>query len=96
MQRVDEIGAREIATYRDDDGLTRADNGRPPFRSLIALQQVVAEALGFGVNTKRVQTAYTRLVNTFGTELDILLNTPTNNIADALAENGQRVAEGVS
>jgi uncharacterized protein (TIGR00375 family) len=96
MQRVAEIGARDVATHRDEDGLTRADNGRPPFRSLIALQQVVSEALGFGVNTKRVQAAYTQLVNTFGTELNILLNTPTSDIADALPENGHRVAEGVS
>ncbi|MCH8310942.1 MAG: hypothetical protein IIB17_10695, partial [Chloroflexi bacterium] len=60
------------------------------------LQQVVAEALGFGVNTKRVQKAYTQLIETCGAELGILLHTPTADIADALPENGQRVAEGVS
>ncbi|MDP6453824.1 MAG: endonuclease Q family protein [SAR202 cluster bacterium] len=96
MQRVTEIGARDVATDRDDDGLTRADNGRPPFRSLISLQQIVAEALGFGVNTKRVQNAYTRLIETFGAELGILLDTPSSDIADALPENGERVSEGVS
>ena len=96
MQRVAEIGARDVATYRDENGLTRSDNGRPPFRSLISLQQIVAEALGFGVNTKRVRTAHTRLIETFDSELEILLNVPVGDIAGALAENGQRIAEGVS
>ena len=41
-------------------------DGRPPYRSLVSLQQVLSETLGVGVNTKRVRTAYMSLVETFG------------------------------
>ena len=95
MQRVAELGSRTVHTFRDQDGLTRSDNGRPPFRSLISLQQILAESIGVGVNTKRVRTAYFSLVDTFGSELATLLEVPASDIAGAMPEGGDRVAEGV-
>ncbi len=44
LQRVEELAGRTVQTYTDENGLVRSDNGRPPFRNLVGLQQVVAEA----------------------------------------------------
>jgi uncharacterized protein (TIGR00375 family) len=96
MQRVVELGSREVHMFKDQDGLTRSDNGRPPFRSLVSLQQIIAEARGVGVNTKGVRTAYRKLVEASGTELATLLEAPTVDIAGALPQDGERVAEGVA
>ena len=96
MQRVVELGSRSVHTFTDHDGLTRSDDGRPPFRSLVSLQQILSEAMSVGVNTKRVRTAYFRLVEAFGTELATLLDAPTVDIAGALPADGERVAEGVA
>ena len=96
MQRVVDLGSRDVHTFRDQDGLTRSDNGRPPFRSLVSLQQILSEALSVGVNTKRVRTAYFKLVEAFGTELATLLEAPPVDITGALPEHGERIAEGVA
>ena len=91
-----EIGTREVSLYQDDHGFWRSDNGRPPFRSLISLQQIIAEALGFGVNSRRVNDAYSQLIVEFANELQILLHTPIDDIAKALDGKSQRIPEGVS
>ena len=96
MHRVVELGSREVRTFKDQDGLTRSDNGRPPFRSLVSLQQIIAEARGVGVNTKTVGAAYRKLVEAFGTELAALLEASTVDIAGALPKDGERIAEGVA
>ena len=59
---------RSDAAHRKPRATPSESLGRPPFRSLISLQQIMAEALGFGVNTKRVRTAYTRLIETFDSD----------------------------
>ncbi len=96
MQRVAEVGARPVETYVDEQGLTRADNGRPPFRSLVSLQQILSEAMGFGVNTKRVQGAYHELVKACGAELTVLLEAPTDDLASAVPQHGERIVEGIA
>ena len=93
MQRVDELAAREAKTWTDDDGFNRADNNRPPYKTLVGLQQIIAESLGVGVNSKRVQDAYFRTVNQFGNELSVLMSAPIPDIAKV---SGERLAEGVS
>ena len=92
MQRVDELSDRRVDTWIDGDGFTRSDNGRPPFMTLVALQQIVAEALGMGVSTKRVQREYSALVGELSTEMAVLMNSPLPDIASVA---GERVAEGV-
>lgn len=72
MQRVDELATREVVTRVDDKGYTVSDNGRPGFRSLVSLQYIISEALGFGLNTKRVQAVYSVLVGQLGSELSVL------------------------
>ncbi len=95
MQRVEELARREPDAHKGDDGLIHSPGGRPPYRSLVSLQQVLSEAMGVGVNTKRVQGAYMSLVENFGGELETLLSVPSGEVAAALPRFGQIVADGL-
>ena len=92
MQRVHDLGRKDVEVERDEDGLVRSDEGRPPFRSMVALDTIIAEALGVGVKTKRVGAVYRALVSWLGSEMSVLLDAPVSDIAGIA---GERVAEGV-
>ena len=100
-QRVEELAARPTEALAGEDGMiASAPNGsvdanRPPYRSLVSLDQALSEAIGVGVNTKRVRTAYTTLVDVFGSELSVLLDAPIPHVATALQPHGPRVAEAI-
>ena len=96
MQRTERLARRDASMHKDADGFIRSggrgESGRPPFRSLVGLQQIVAESMGRGVNTKGVQTQYMRLVDELGSELHILTDA---DVSDIERVGGERVAEGV-
>ena len=93
MQRVDELARRDVRVERGEDGLVRSEEGRPPFRSVVALDLILAEALGVGVKTKKVGTGPTgRWSPELDNEMSVLLNAPVSDIARIA---GERVAEGV-
>ncbi len=95
MQRVEDLARREAAAPEVEDGLVMSPDGRPPYRSMVSLQQVLSETLGVGVNTKRVRTAYMGLVETFGNEMNVLIDAPVSELEAALPSHGERLAEGV-
>ncbi len=66
--------------------------GRPGYRSLIPLEEVLAEALGQGLGTARVRDEYLKLVGRFGDELRILEQVPLDELERA---THPRVAEGI-
>ncbi len=86
MNRVDELADREIGK----DFI--------PYRNLIPLGEIIAEAFGVGENTKQVKKEYEKLIKTFGNELKILMETGENelkSVADpAVTEGIKRVREG--
>ena len=92
LQRVEELSGRAVETRRGEDGLVRSVNGRPPFRSLVALVDIVAEALGCRPQAKKATAVYDRLVSRFGSEMAVLIDAP---IADVASAAGDRTAEGV-
>ncbi|KPJ63359.1 MAG: DNA helicase UvrD [Planctomycetes bacterium DG_23] len=61
-------------------------------RHLVPLSEIIAEALSQGVNTKAVEGEYQRLILHLGSELDMLLNVPEEEI-EKLAS--PRVSEGI-
>ena len=63
-----------------------------PFASLIPLPEALAEMLGVGPNSKRVQREYHRLVERLGPELAILQEVPLEEID---AAGGAVLAEGI-
>ena len=98
MQRVEELAAREIETWMDDEGFIRGRHGRPPFKAFVALDRIIADTLEKGANTKAVQAQYAALVKEFGNELSVLAETPLSDIdrtaGEAIAEGIDRVRRG--
>ena len=93
LQRIEELAERRVETRTDADGLVTGENGRPPFRALVSLRQIIGEALGLGLNTKTVQKAYLDLVSELDSELAVLAEAP---IADIESASGERISEGVA
>lgn len=62
-----------------------------PSRHLIQLQEIIAEAFGAGINTKKVMNEYERLVH-IHTEFDLLLDTPEAELRKIAPE---KVTEGI-
>ena len=91
--RLERLAGREAREEQSEDGyvVDRAAT-RPPFRRLVPLQEVLAEALERGTQTKGVQAVYHRLVQELGPELSILQDVPLERVAWSA---GERVAEGV-
>jgi len=65
MNRVAELADRSEAEAKQ---LTRI-----PFKSLVPLPEIIADAYNCGVNTKRVKEIYNNLISKFGNEFNILL-----------------------
>ncbi|OGL35895.1 hypothetical protein A3F05_02485 [Candidatus Saccharibacteria bacterium RIFCSPHIGHO2_12_FULL_47_17] len=72
--------------------------GAPDYWSLVPLEEIIAEALGVQTGTKKVSAQYESLIQTFGDELTILLDTPIKSIeaasTPAIAEAVRRVRAG--
>lgn len=66
--------------------------GKIPFKSLIPLTEIIADALGLTVGTKRVETEYKNLIKKFDNEFKILLDISRKELeAGTLPE----IAEGI-
>src|SRR3989344_230671 len=69
-----------------------------PFKSLIPLEEIVADVLGVGVGTKRSREEYQKLIERFGNEFAVLLDTSASDLQSAtlpeIAEGIKRVREG--
>jgi len=68
------------------------------YRSLIPLREVLAELAGTGSASRTVGALYSRLIGSFGSELDLLLEVPVEDINRSqgflLAEAIRRMREG--
>jgi len=71
MHRVEALADRP-------EGFT--PEGVIPFKHLIPLMEIIAEALGQGPETKGVEREYLRLVSFFGSEFRILLDLPPEEL----------------
>ncbi len=60
---------------------------------LVCLQEIIAQALGRGINTKGVQKEYQRLIYEAGSEFNILLHEELAQLADLLPD---KILDGVS
>lgn len=65
----------------------------PAFHSLIPLQELIAEVVRAGVNTKAVAREYHRIVSSLGNELTVLMDAPMAAIETAASP---RLAEAVA
>ncbi|PIR72199.1 MAG: DNA helicase UvrD [Candidatus Nealsonbacteria bacterium CG10_big_fil_rev_8_21_14_0_10_36_24] len=89
LSRVEELADRE-------DGFRPV--GATPFKSLIPLGEIIAEATSQTVATKKVIAEYQNLIKKFNTEFEVLLNVSSQNLQSAtlpeIAEAIVRVREG--
>jgi PHP family Zn ribbon phosphoesterase len=70
-----------------------SDKNQPPFVKLVPLLEVIAQALGSSVASKKAKDKYDFVLSALGPELDILLDVPLATIALGV---GERIAEGVA
>lgn len=66
--------------------------GAPGFKSLIPLAEIIADAIGVGVNTVSVLREYNKLIAAFGTEFNILLDLPENEVLERVSP---KIARGI-
>jgi PHP family Zn ribbon phosphoesterase len=104
-QRVGELAGRTEEELRITNFELRLESGktiratrseahpkRPPYVSLVPLQEIIAECIGSPVTSPKVQTPYRQLTDTLGGEFKVLLESTHEEIA-AIA--GERVAVGI-
>ncbi len=96
IQRIEELATRteEDLKLKKENGITKSETfpQRPGFRMLVQLEEIIAEALGQEVKTKKVQEKYETMVTTIDSELKILTKTPIDLISMVA---GERIARGV-
>lgn len=71
--------------------------GSPAVHSLIPLPEVLGEIVGAGPATKGVMALYGKVINRFGSEFNLLLNTPVeeiNQMSPVLGEAVSRIRTG--
>ncbi len=83
MNRVEELADRE-------EGFI--PKNAIPFRSMIPLLEIIAEAKGKGVDTEGVRQEYNNCIQRLGAEFEILLKIPEDKLRKNLSE---KIAEGI-
>jgi len=83
LSRVDELADRK-------DGFVPPD--AIPYKSLVPLREIIAEAIGIGPQTKGVDKQYQILIQKFSNEFNILLDVPFEELSKFTLP---RVAEGI-
>jgi uncharacterized protein (TIGR00375 family) len=80
----------------------RPEGFRPPnaipFKSLVPLEEIIADALGVGIGTKQGEREYQKLIQSFGNEFAVLLDASEDQLREAtlpeIGEGIMRVREG--
>ncbi len=89
LSRVDELADRK-------DGFVPSD--AIPYKSLVPLKEIIAEAIGIGPQTKGVEEQYQTLIQKFSNEFNILLDVPLEELdkftLPKIAQGIQRVRDG--
>lgn len=96
--RVEQLSGAdiEINTILDKNGVRwigDKDGKRPPYIMLVPLIEILSEAEEVGVGSKKVVQKYEFLINSLGSEFDILINISLDKIEKV---GGQRLKEAIS
>ena len=62
------------------------------YKSLVPLPEVISTCMGYSAASKKVQGCCEQMIQTLGTEFDILRNVPSEDIKSCA---GERIAEGI-
>lgn len=89
MYRVDELADRPA-------GFNPA--GAIPFKSMVPLDEIIAESMGVGTASKRVKAEYQSIIEKIGTEFGVVIDASQSDLAAAttpeIVEGIMRVREG--
>ncbi|MBU1998958.1 MAG: endonuclease Q family protein [Candidatus Omnitrophota bacterium] len=83
MSRVEQLADRPEG-YKPDNAV--------PYKNLIPLDEIIAEAKGMGKASQAVEKEYFGMVSKFGTEFNILMNLSEKELLAGMSRN---IAEGV-
>ena len=72
------------------EGFVKKDGKK--YESLVPLPEVISACMGYSTASKKVQGCFEQLIQTLGTEFDILRNVPSEDIKSCA---GERIAEGI-
>lgn len=72
------------------EGFVKKDGKK--YESLIPLPEVISACMGYSTASKKVQGCFEQMIQTLGTEFDILRNVPSEDIKSC---TGERIAEGI-
>ena len=89
LNRVEELADRP-AGFKPENAI--------PFKSLVPLEEIIADALGQMTGTKQVEAEYKNLIEKFGSEFNVLIDASRSELEAAtlpeIAEGIIRVREG--
>lgn len=72
------------------EGFVKKDGKK--YESLVPLPEVISTYMGYSTASKKVQGCFEQMIQTLGTEFDILRNVPSEDIKSCA---GERIAEGI-
>lgn len=72
------------------EGFVKKDGKK--YESLVPLPEVLSACMGYSTASKKVQGCFEQMIQTLGTEFDILRNVPSEDIKSCA---GERIAEGI-
>lgn len=72
------------------EGFVKKDGKK--YESLIPLPEVISACMGYSTASKKVQGCFEQMIQTLGTEFDILRNVPSEDLKSCA---GERIAEGI-
>ena len=72
------------------EGFVKKDGTK--YESLVPLPEVISACMGYSTASKKVQGCFEQMIQTLGTEFDILRNVPSEDIKSCA---GERIAEGI-
>ncbi|MBI2123656.1 MAG: DNA helicase UvrD [Candidatus Wildermuthbacteria bacterium] len=94
LNRVEELADRPAF----DESSAGKPEGAIPFKKMIPLQEIIADALGVNVGTKQGKAEYEKLISAFGSEFAVLLDVDVEALKQAtlpeIAEGIKRVRSG--
>ena len=83
MNRVEQLADRPI-DFKPKNAI--------PFKSLVPLEEIIAESVGVGVGSKQVAGEYKKIIKNIGSEFKILLDATKSELASATLPE---IAEGI-
>ena len=97
MERVEALAssAENISSKPGKSGIawiTDPTKNHPPYAKLVPLNEIIAESLGSTPASVKVKPVYDMLTDKFGSEFEVLLKTPIDEIAKSA---GEELAEAI-